>query len=149
MAGIIASERYFDSYQLGERFLSVGRTLDQGDITVFAGLTMDFHPAHVDAAFADATYGGRIVHGMLTFAVVTGLTVEYNLAAISYGYDRVRFPNSVMAGETLKATSEVVDLRDAKNAEYGLVVKHYEGRTAKGAVAFVCDHTLAVRRSAA
>lgn len=147
MAGITPSRRYFGAYQVGERFTSMGRTLDQGDITLFAGLTMDYHPAHVDAVFAEANYGGRIAHGMLTFAVVTGLTVEYNLEAISYGYDRVRFPTPVKAGQTLTATSEVVQLRDAKNPEYGLVVKHYEGATEGGAVAFVCEHTLAVRRT--
>lgn len=149
MAGIRIEDRFFDDYQVGERFQSMGRTIDQGDITAFAGLTLDYHPAHVDAAFAGKAYGGRIAHGMLTFAVVTGLTVEYNLAAISYGYDRVRFPNPVRAGQTLVATSEVVALRDARNPNYGLVVKHYEGTTEDGSVVFVCEHTLAVRRGPA
>lgn len=149
MAGLELQERLFGDYQLGERYRSMGRTLDQGDITAFAGLTQDFHPAHVDAAFAGREYGGRIAHGMLTFSVVTGLTVEYNLAAISYGYDRVRFPAPVHAGQTVVATSEVVDLRDARSPAHGLVVKQYEGTVEDGTVVFVAQHTLAVRRGAA
>lgn len=147
MAGILIEQRFFDDYVLGERFRSMGRTLDQGDISLFAGITQDFHPAHVDAAFADEAYGGRIAHGMLTFAVVTGLTVEYNLAAISYGYDKVRFPAPVRAGQTVVATSEVIELRDARSPDHGLVAKQYEGRLNDGTVVFVAKHTLAVRRT--
>src|SRR3712207_541985 len=139
MPGISTVDRYFDSYSVGERFESMGRTIDQGDITQFAGLTLDYHPAHVDATFAEKAYGGRIAHGMLTFALVTGLTVEYNLAAISYGYDRVRFPAPVAAGQTLVATSEVVGLRDARNPDYGLVVKRYEGMVDGDVLVFVCE----------
>lgn len=141
-------DRFFESYRVGECFEGIGRTIDQGDITVFAGLTLDLHPAHVDAEFADDRYGGRLAHGMLTFSIVTGLTVEYNVRAISYGYDQVRFPRPVRAGDTLRAGSEVVDLTDAKKPELGLVVKQYTG-TVAGQVVFVCRHTLAVDREIA
>jgi acyl dehydratase len=148
MMGLEAVDRSFEEYTLGERFESMGRTIDQGDITLFAGLTLDLHPAHISAEFADAHYGGRIAHGMLTFSVVTGLTVEYNLRGISYGYDNARFPGIVRSGDTLHATSEVVELRDAKNPAYGLVVKQYTGLV-RGETVFVCRHTLAIERSAA
>jgi len=138
-------DRTFGSYEVGERFTSLGRTIDQSDVNAFAGLTLDLHPAHLDATFADRRYGGRLAHGMLTFSLVTGLTVEYNLRAISYGYDRVRFPAPVLAGHTLHATSEVVEKLDAKRPEVGLVVKQYTGLVGTDVV-FVCRHTLAVDR---
>lgn len=138
-------DRVFGDYAVGERHESPGRTIDQGDINVFAGLTWDMHPAHTDAEFADERYGGRIAHGVLTFAVVTGLTVEYNLRAISYGYDRVRFPGPVHAGDTVRATAEVVELGDAKAETHGLVTKQYTG-TVGDRVVFVCRHILAVER---
>ncbi len=140
--------RSFEQYTLGETFSSMGRTIDQGDISLFAGLTLDLHPAHISEEFAKPRYGGRIAHGMLTFSLVTGLTVEYNLLAISYGYDRVRFPNPVHAGDTLHATSEVIDLSDAKRPELGLVTKQYTG-TVGDTVVFVCRHTLAIERDQA
>lgn len=139
-------DRTFDTYEVGERFQSLGRTIDQSDINAFAGLTLDLHPAHLDAEFAEPRYGGRLAHGMLTFSLVTGLTVEYNLRAISYGYDQVRFPAPVRAGDTIRATSEVVEKRDSKRLELGLVVKQYTGVVAD-AVVFVCRHTLAVDRN--
>ncbi len=133
---------------LGETFTSMGRTVDQGDISLFAGLTLDLHPAHISEEFAGPRYGGRIAHGMLTFSLVTGLTVEYNLSAISYGYDRVRFPNPVHAGDTLHATSEVVELGDAKRPELGLVTKQYTGLVGD-TVVFACRHTLAIEKDRA
>lgn len=146
MPGWSYCERYFDDYAVGERAEGPRKTIDQADISQFAGLTWDFHPAHVDDVFAVDRYGGRIAHGMLTFAVVTGLTVEYNLRAISYGYERVRFPRPVRAGDTLGATAEVVELREHRRPELGLVVKAYTGANQDGDVVFVCQHLLAVDR---
>lgn len=146
--GLGVVNRTFEGYEIGERFESLGRTIDQSDINAFAGLTLDLHPAHLDAVFAEPRYGGRLAHGMLTFSLVTGLTVEYNLRAISYGYDQVRFPGPVRAGDTLRASSEVLEKRDAKKPELGLVVKQYTG-VVGDAVVFVCRHTLAVDRDEA
>lgn len=139
-------ERAFGEYKVGESYTSMGRTVDQGDITLFAGLTLDMHPAHISNEYAEPRFGGRIAHGMLTFSIVTGLLVEYNLKGISYGYDRVRFPDAVHAGDTLTATSEVIELRDAKSPAHGLVVKQYRGTVGQKTV-FVCLHTLAIERA--
>lgn len=83
---------------------------------------------------------------MLTFALVTGLTVEYNLLAISYGYERVRFPAPVFAGETIRAVAEVVDLRSHRRPEIGIVVKQYTGLKDVETVVLSCQHLLAVDR---
>lgn len=142
-------ERHWEDYAVGERVESARKTVDEADINRFAGLTLDFHPAHVDAVYARERYGARVAHGMLTFALVTGLTVEYNLLATSYGYERVRFPAGVFAGDTLWAVSEVVELREHRRPEIGLVVKHYTGHKNDGPVVFSCQHLLAVDRRAA
>jgi len=131
---------------LGECDVERRRTVDQADVNMFAGLTLDFHPAHVDHTYAEARYGGRLVHGMLTFSLVTGLNVEYNMRAISYGYEKVRFPAPVRSGDTLVARAEVVDLKPHRKPEIGLVTKRYTGLNQNGVVVFSCLHTLAVDR---
>jgi len=146
MPGWKTVDRYFEDYVTGERWESSRKTIDQSDITTFAALTLDFHPAHVDATYAEPRYGRRIAHGLLTFAVVTGLTTEYNLRAMSYGYERVRFPAAVYAGDTIYATSEVIDLREHRRPEIGLVVKQYTGFNQDAAVVLACHHILAVDR---
>lgn len=140
--------RDFSEYRVGERWECGSKTVDQCDINLFAGLTLDFHPAHLDAVYADSRFGGRIAHGMLTFSIVTGLTVEYNEYATSYGYDRVRFPTTVHAGDTISATAEVVELREHKSGRLGLVVKQYQGTNQRGETVLSCQHILAVDRKA-
>lgn len=139
-------ERPFEEYEIGERAGGRTKTIDQSDISQFAGLTMDFHPAHVDRQFAEERFGGRLAHGVLTFGVVVGLTVEYNLLAVAYGYDRLRFPTPVFAGDTITAHSEVVELADHKNPAIGLVTKKYTGTNQRGNVVLACQHILAVQR---
>jgi acyl dehydratase len=140
-------ERFFEEYEVGETDPERSKTIDQADINLFAGLTLDFHPAHTDQTFAEERYGGRLVHGVLTFALVTGLCVEYNLKAISYGYERLRFPKPVYAGDTVRATATVVAVEPhRKNPGIGLVTKEYTGRNQDGAVVMACRHILAVDR---
>jgi acyl dehydratase len=146
MPGWQTVERFFEDYEIGERDVERRRTIDQADINLFAGLTLDFHPAHIDRTFADARYGGRLVHGVLTFALVTGLNVEYNMRAISYGYEKMRFPGPLRAGDTLVARAEVVDLKPHRKPEIGLVTKQYTGLNQDGATVFSCLHILAVDR---
>lgn len=146
MPGWQNCERFFEDYKIGEREPERRRTVDQADISQFAGLTLDFHPAHIDRMYADERYGGRLAHGMLTFSLVTGLNVEYNLLAISYGYEKVRFPKPVLAGDTVVAQSEVVDLQPHRRPDIGLVTKRYTGVNQRGETVFSCLHTLAVDR---
>jgi acyl dehydratase len=146
MPGWQTVERYFEDYEVGQQEPERRRTVDQADINQFAGLTLDFHPAHIDATYAEPLFGGRLVHGMLTFSLVTGLNVEYNLRAISYGYEKVRFPAPVRAGDTIIARAEVVEVARAKRPHLGLVTKRYTATNQDGTVVFSCLHVLAVDR---
>ncbi|WNI34504.1 MaoC family dehydratase [Streptomyces sp. ITFR-6] len=142
------TERFWEDYALGEQGGGGSRTLDQSDVNTFAGLTQDFHPAHMDRAFAEERFGGRLVHGALTFGLVVGLTVEYNPRAVAYGYERIRFPKPVMAGDTVTATSVVVDIAEHRSPKIGLVTKEYTGVNQRGETVLFCRHILAVDRRA-
>jgi len=64
----------FEDFVPGETIVSPGRTIEAADINLFAGLTGDFYPLHVDEVAASATrFGGRIAHGPLTFVMAVGL----------------------------------------------------------------------------
>ncbi|KDQ71328.1 MaoC family dehydratase [Streptomyces halstedii] len=139
-------ERFFEDYTVGEAQEGGSRTLDQSDISTFAGLTMDFHPAHMNRAFAEERFGGRLVHGVLTFGLVVGLTVEYNPRAVAYGYERIRFPRPVLAGDTVSASSVVTELREHRRPGIGLVTKQYTGTNQDGETVLSCLHILAVDR---
>ncbi len=75
MAGL-----YFEEFSVGQKFNTVGRTISEGDIFNFAGLTGDFNQIHTDAAFAATTqFGQRIAHGLLGLSLATGLIMRTGL----------------------------------------------------------------------
>ena len=70
----VAAGKTLEDFVPGETVISPGRTVEAADINLFAGLTGDFYPLHVDEEKAAQTrFGGRIAHGPLTFSVAVGL----------------------------------------------------------------------------
>ena len=66
--------KFFEDFELGDVMTTRGRTVDIGDITVFAGLTGDHYQLHTDAQFMVGNrFGQRIAHGPLTFSLAVGL----------------------------------------------------------------------------
>jgi len=117
--------RYFEQFETGETRISAGRTITETDIVMHAGQTGDFYPHHVDAEFcATQPFGQRMAHGTLILAVGVGLLAgEINEAAMSYGYDRVRFIKPVFIGDTIRARATITELRPhgKQPEEFGFV----------------------------
>ncbi|MDX5361563.1 MAG: MaoC family dehydratase N-terminal domain-containing protein [Alphaproteobacteria bacterium] len=68
---------YFDTLEVGERFVSEGRTVTERDIIAFAGLSGDFNALHIDAEYAATTqHGQRIAHGLLVLSIASGLSTQ-------------------------------------------------------------------------
>jgi len=105
---------YFDDYVVGETHESYGRTVTETDIVAHAGQTGDFYPHHMDAEFcATQPFDQRMAHGTLILSMAIGMLAgEINDAAMSYGYDRVRFIAPVFIGDTIRARAEIVELLD-------------------------------------
>lgn len=96
--------------EIGRRF-TFRKTVSESDVYLFAGVTGDLSPNHVDeTAMADTRYGGRIAHGALilgytstcsTMAVEAGRGGGFG-TPVSVGYDRVRFVAPVRIGDTIE-----------------------------------------------
>jgi 3-hydroxybutyryl-CoA dehydratase len=66
--------QYFEDFAVGDSVVTAARTVDVGDITMFAGLTGDHYPLHTDEEYCkDTSFGGRIAHGPLTYGFAVGL----------------------------------------------------------------------------
>ncbi|MGB3483306.1 MAG: MaoC family dehydratase [Mycobacterium sp.] len=140
-------DRYFEEYTVGETEQAGSIVITKATIGDFAQMSGDRHPAHTDEEFAAPRFGGVIAHGVLTFAVVVGLTVEYNRKAVAYGYDRIRFPAPVLDGDVVTAVAEVIEVSEhARNPRIGLVRKRYTGTNQHGKTVLACEHILAVDR---
>lgn len=147
-------DRYWESYAIEETWESHGRTITEADIVNFAGISGDFHPVSMDEQFAKVRtpYGRRIAHGALLFSVTMGIAwqMKMNTKNITYGVDRVRFPNPTFIGDTIRVTGRVT-LKDPypKRPEYGVIVMRYEANNQDGKCVFACDHRMLIEREKA
>src|ERR1700709_2464655 len=104
--------RYFEDLEKGEIHASRGRTITEGDIVNFAGLSGDFTQLHTDEEFAKTTpFGRRIAHGALIFSISTGLVTQMNLLNDTliafYGVEKLRFVKPVFIGDTIHVMKKV------------------------------------------
>lgn len=138
----------FEAYLVGATRISGGRTITETDIVLHAGQSGDFYPHHMDAEWCRTQpFGQRIAHGTLIFTVGVGQTAgEINPLAMTYGYERLRFPRPVVIGDTIRTRVTVAEKRDHKRPEYGLVVEKLEVINQRDECVMACEHLLLVRR---
>lgn len=112
--------RFYDEWQVGDTIAhDLRRTVTETDNLLFTTMTHNSQPLHLDAEAAKASEFGRIlVNGTFTFSLMIGITVgDTTLGTLvaNLGYDKVTMPRPVFIGDTLRATSEVVELRPSKS----------------------------------
>ncbi|GAA3756242.1 MaoC family dehydratase [Microbacterium kribbense] len=94
------------------------RPVTQDEVDLYARLSGDDNPIHVDADFAASTpFGTRIAHGLLTLSLVVPLMREVFEVTevgmgINYGFNRVRFPAPVPVGASIRVHGEVTKVTD-------------------------------------
>ena len=122
MAGL-----YFEDFKVGQEFKhALTRTVTEMDNTMFSLLTLNPQPLHIDAHFAAKTeFGQRIFNILYTLGIMIGMTVydtTLGTTVANLGMTDVRFPKPVFHGDTLRATTTVISLRDSKSRpEAGIV----------------------------
>ena len=102
---------YFEDLYIGQTAV-FARTLTETDIVLFAGVTGDNNPVHINEVFAKETpFSGRIAHGMLTASFIsTVLGTKLPGPGAIYLSQSVRFKAPVRAGDTLVARATVKEL---------------------------------------
>ncbi|CAK8742222.1 Bifunctional protein PaaZ [Sodalis praecaptivus] len=113
-------DKYFEEFALDDTRTTTARTITKSDIVIHAGQTGDFYPHHMDAEWCKTQpFGQRIAHGTLTFAVAVGMTAgDINSRAMTYGYEKLRFPEPVFIGDTLHVKVRISEKRSS--AQTGL-----------------------------
>ena len=105
--------------------VTFAKTVGESDIYLFAGITGDLSPNHVDREFMKGTaYGRRIAHGSLLIGYMstasTMILQKYpsptpDMTAVSLGYDRIRFLKPVFINDTITVHYEIEEIDESKN----------------------------------
>jgi len=127
------------------RAVAVRKTIGESDIYLFAGITGDLSPNHVDEEYMrTTTYGRRIAHGALLVGLMsqasTKIITDLPGTIVSYGYDRVRFPAPCFIGDTVTVTYEIVEREPAARKTFARVTC----TTQRGDVVAAATHILKV-----
>lgn len=93
--------------------VTFGKTVSESDVYLFAGITGDFDPIHVNEEYARTTvYGRRIAHGALVLGYMSTASTlihqGFGRPLVSLGYDRIRIVAPVFIGDTITVTYTVV-----------------------------------------
>jgi len=90
----------------------ITKTVSESDVYLFAGITGDLDPNHVDEEYCRKTsLGHRVAHGALivgyTSAASSRVLQDFERPMVSVGYDRIRFLKPVFFGDTVTIDYEI------------------------------------------
>jgi 3-hydroxybutyryl-CoA dehydratase len=124
------------------------KTVSESDVYLFAGITGDLSPNHVDEAFMRGTeYGGRIAHGALLVGYMSNCSTNIvtkcgalaeNHFPVSLGYDKVRFLAGVRIGDTISINYRITAADEAK----GRTVASVEVKKEDGSLCAAATHIM-------
>ncbi|MFB9951923.1 MaoC family dehydratase [Rhizobium puerariae] len=124
--------RFFEDWTIGDRIShEIRRTVTETDNLLFSTMTHNPQPLHLDIEAAKASEFGQIlVNGTFTFSLMVGLSVggtTLGTLVANLGYDKLVMPKPVFIGDTMRAETEIVELKESRSRPTaGIVVFRHE-----------------------
>lgn len=119
----------FEQLQVGDAATS-SKTVTETDVALFAAISGDFNPLHMDAEYAaKSRFGARVAHGPLTLALCAGLlgTRLPGLGTIAVS-NHIDYRRPVFIGDTVTTRVEVAELdADSGRATMALTWTNQKG----------------------
>jgi acyl dehydratase len=144
------ARQYFEDIQIGDEYISPGRTVTEADIVAFAGLSGDYNVLHTDAEYMRTSiFGERIAHGLLGLAIQSGLgtrALPRPFATLALLGLRWRFKAPIKIGDTIKVRIKVTDKRETSKPDRGIVVLQRSVLNQRGEVVQEGDTDILVER---
>ena len=116
---------------------SFSKTVSESDVYLFAGISGDFAPNHVNKAYMEKSgYGGLIAHGALLVGFMStastqmaaGSRADASVTGVSLGYDRMRFLAPVYFGDTITVEYRITDVDvERRRSSASIEIKNQKG----------------------
>ncbi|MFQ5884430.1 MAG: MaoC/PaaZ C-terminal domain-containing protein [Thermoplasmata archaeon] len=115
----------FEEFEIGQEFTTAARTITEGDVSTFAGLSGDFNPLHTDEEYGKRTpFGGRIAHGLLAVAVSTGQANQLGIfegTTIALLSMSLKYTGAAKFGDTIHTVLKVAEKKETSSPDRGIV----------------------------
>ncbi|WP_368417368.1 MaoC family dehydratase [Falsiroseomonas sp.] len=143
---------YWEDFEPGRRFATYGRTITEGDLSLFCAFVGYHVPIFIDEHAARKTrFGGRIVPSGMIMAISTAMTESLFRDTMigQLAVENGRFMAPVRPGDTIRTEVEVVSRRETRNPTQGVVTFRDHVTNHDGVEVFRIDKvTLVARRPA-
>ncbi len=118
---------WYEEFEVGQQIISPGRTITEGDIVTFAGLSGDYNQIHTNAEFASKSFfGKRVAHGLLGLSISAGLAMRTGIlegTVIAFReINNWKFSGPVFIGDTVHAEMTVVETKAVPRLGGGSVI---------------------------
>lgn len=129
---VLRAEDWFETQEIGVTHVTPSRTIGEGDVMLFGGLTGDVCELHTNEAYARTTeFGGRIVHGMLNLSIAHGLVTRaghlVGTGIALLGWSNVKFHRPVKIGDTVQTRWTTIEKRNSRSRpDAGIVIDRIE-----------------------
>ena len=136
--------KYFDEFEIGQTFVhEIRRTVTDMDNILFSSLTYNPAAIHIDHEYATTTeFGKPLMNSIFTLGLVVGLSVQDTTLGTTIGnlgWEEVAFPKPVFAGDTIRAETQVVALRESKSRRaQGIVTFEHKGFNQRDEIIATC-----------
>lgn len=143
---------WFEEFTVGQRFAHpLRRTVTEYDNISFSLLTMNPQPLHIDFDFAaKSEWGQPLVNSLFTLSLLIGLSVQDTTMGTlvgNLGMTDTRFPKPVFHGDTMRAETEVVSIRESKsNPAAGIVEFEHRMTNQRDEMVAICRRAALMRR---
>ncbi|HET9771167.1 MAG TPA: MaoC family dehydratase [Acidimicrobiia bacterium] len=130
--------RYFEDFEVGDVYRHwPGKTITEADDHLFCMITMNHHPLHTDAWYAEQTtqFGKNVVVGNLVYSLVLGMSVaDVSGAAIAnLEIETLQHKMPTFHGDTIYAVTTVLDKVESKSKpDRGVVAVETKGFNQRG-----------------
>lgn len=118
--------RFYEDFAVGDVYrCRYGRTVTEADNIQFTLLTNNTNQIHFNREYARGTeWGEPLVNSLLTLSIVVGMgAMDISENGIALGFDQVRLPHPLFAGDTIYTESEVLETRASRSRQGQGVVK--------------------------
>ena len=139
MAGL-----YFEQFEIGQLFQhDIRRTVTETDNILFTTMTHNPAAIHLDAEYCKGTeFGKPLMNSVFTLGLMVGISVgdtTLGTTVGNLGWDEVRFPRPVFAGDTIHVESTVLEKRESKSRpDNGIVTFEHKAFNQRNEVVASC-----------
>jgi len=143
----------FEAHAIGATYRTLGRTVSETDIVNFVNLGGFNEPLFMDMEFVarESLFARRAAPGALTFALSEGLIMQTGLihgTGMAWLGGEIKVVAPVLEGDTIRVDVEIVDKRETRKADRGIVTYRHRVRNQREEVVLEATIQRMIRRGA-